>query len=58
MSLTNIQTEEGLREIVAALRTVLNARQVESTAKSIVLRDTAENVAIAERIVADLDRRP
>ena len=43
-------------EIVTALRTILNVRQISTIQNSIVLQETAENVAFAERIVSDLDR--
>lgn len=56
ISLRNVQTEEGVREIVAALRTLLNNAQVEATGNTIVLRDTQNNLFVAERIVADLDK--
>jgi type II secretory pathway component GspD/PulD (secretin) len=56
ISLSNAQTEEGIREIVVALRTLLNHPQVEATGNTIVLRDTENNLLVAERIVADLDK--
>jgi hypothetical protein len=58
ISLRNIQTPAGIVEIVTALRTLLNVRQVEGNAKGVVLKDTAENIALAEKLVADLDRLP
>jgi hypothetical protein len=43
-------------EIVTALRTLLNARQISTIQNSIVMQDTAESIAFAEKIVSDLDR--
>ena len=56
--LRNIQTSVGIVEIVTALRTLLNIRQVEGNVKGIVLRDTSDNSALVEKLVADLDRLP
>src|SRR5262249_46467440 len=56
--LRNIQTSVGIVEIVTALRTLLNIRQVEGNSKGIVLKDTSDNIALVERLVADLDRLP
>ena len=56
--LRNIQTPVGIVEIVTALRTLLNIRQVEGNAKGIALKDTSDNIALVERLVADLDRLP
>jgi hypothetical protein len=43
-------------EIITALRTLLNLRQISTIQNSIVLQETAESVAFAERIVSDLDK--
>jgi hypothetical protein len=43
-------------ELVTALRTLLNTREIEGSEKGIALRDTVENVALAEKIVSDLNR--
>jgi hypothetical protein len=56
--LTNIQTPVGIVEIVTALRTLLNIRQVEGSPKGIVLKDTSDNIALVEKLIADLDRLP
>jgi hypothetical protein len=56
ISLRNVQTEEGAKDIVVALRTLLNNPQIEAGGSMIVLRDTESNLLIAERIVADLDK--
>ena len=56
--LRNIQTTVGIVEIVTALRTLLGIRQVEGSSKGIVLKDTSDNIALVERLVADLDRLP
>jgi hypothetical protein len=39
----------------SALRTILNLRQVAAVENSIVVQDTPENIAFAERIVPDLE---
>jgi type II secretory pathway component GspD/PulD (secretin) len=54
INLNKVQQLSGI-EIVTALRTLLNFKQVSALENSIVIQDTAENVAIAERVVADLD---
>jgi len=54
INLNKAQQQSGI-EIVTALRTLLNVKQVSALENSIVIQDTAENVAIAERIVSDLD---
>jgi len=56
--LRNIQTPVGTVEIVTALRTLLNIRYVEGNANGIVLKDTSDNTALVEKLVADLDRLP
>jgi type II secretory pathway component GspD/PulD (secretin) len=56
ISLRNGQTEQGISEIVVALRTLLNNALVEARGNTIVLRDTESNLLVAERIVADLDK--
>ena len=45
--------ENGTTEIVTALRILLNLRQVAPLDNSIVITDTAENVAFAEKLVSD-----
>ena len=54
--LANITTQQGMFEIVIALRTLLNVKQVEARNNAIILRDTESNIVIAERLVADLDK--
>jgi hypothetical protein len=44
----------NIDEIVMALRTLLNLRQISVLENSIVMTDTAENVAFSEKIVKDL----
>jgi len=58
IALRNIQTRAGIVEIVTALRTLLNIRYVEGNANGIVLKDTSDNIALVEKLVADLDRLP
>jgi hypothetical protein len=50
------QTQLNVNEIVTVLRVMLNLRQISPLENSIVMQDTAENVAFAERIVSDLQR--
>jgi hypothetical protein len=47
-------TPGNLNEIVTALRTLLNIRQISALDNSIVMTDTAENVAFSEKLVKDL----
>jgi hypothetical protein len=54
--LTHTPTEGGAREILTALRTLLNIRDIETADKVIVIKDRVEFVTLAEKIVADLDR--
>ena len=46
----------NINDVVTALRTILNIHQVSTLEDSIVLQDTAENVAFAEKLVADLEK--
>jgi hypothetical protein len=48
----------NITEIVTALRTILNLRQVSALDSSIFMTDTAENVAFSEKIVKDLQTPP
>ena len=52
---SNVGTE-ALREILTALRTILNLRHVDVGPSAIVIEDTTANIAFAEKIVSDLDR--
>ena len=54
--LSRIRTPAGILEVVTALRTLFNAVQLEASANAVVMRDTAENLALAEKFIADLDR--
>jgi len=56
IALNHTPTEGGAREIIIALKTLLNIRDIETTDKSIVIKDRLEFVTLAEKIVADLDR--
>jgi len=47
-------TPANINEIVTALRTLLNLRQISALDNSIVMTDTAENVAFSQKIVKDL----
>jgi general secretion pathway protein D len=54
--LRNTPTEGGAREIMIALRTLLNIRDIKTGDKAIVITDDIDRIALAEKIVADLDR--
>jgi hypothetical protein len=54
--LNHTTTERGAREIIIALKTLLNIRDIETADKAIVIKDRLEFVTLAEKIVADLDR--
>jgi hypothetical protein len=47
-------TSTNITEVMIALRTLFSLRQVSALDNSIVLTDTAENVAFAEKLVKDL----
>jgi hypothetical protein len=51
------KAQRGVTDIVTALRSVLNLRQISALENSIVMQDTVENVAFAERIVLDLEKQ-
>jgi type II secretory pathway component GspD/PulD (secretin) len=52
------QTPANINAIITALRTILNLRQVSVLDDSIVMTDTAENIAFSEKIVKDLETPP
>lgn len=56
--LSNITTPAELNEVVQSIRTLLNAnRIVPSTSQNaIIIRDTPDKVAVAEKIIRDIDR--
>src|SRR5206468_9246352 len=56
--LTNSVTSTEITEAITALRTLLNMRYLaQSTAmNAIIIRDTADRIAIAEKIIEDLDK--
>ena len=56
--LTNGVTSTEITEAITALRTLLNMRYLaQSTSmNAIIMRDTADRIAIAEKIIEDLDR--
>jgi len=56
ITFSNVPTHVRVVELVTALRTLLNMREIDGSDKGIALRDTAENVALAEKIVSDLNR--
>lgn len=52
----SVPTHVRVVGLVTALRTLLNTREIDGSEKGIALRDTIANVALAEKIVSDLDR--
>src|SRR6266567_5640994 len=56
--MTNSVTSTELTEAITTLRTLLNMRYLMSSTSmnAIIVRDTADRVAIAEKIIADLDK--
>jgi general secretion pathway protein D len=56
--LSNSVTSTEITEAITALRTLLNMRYLaQSTAmNAIIIRDTADRIAIAEKIIGDLDK--
>lgn len=56
--LSNISTAQELTELVTALRNLLDLKRVQpSTAQNaIIIRDTPDKVAVAEKIIRDVDR--
>jgi general secretion pathway protein D len=56
--LTNSVTSTEITEAITALRTLLNMRYLaQSTSmNAIIVRDTADRIAIAEKIIEDLDK--
>ena len=56
--MTNSVTSTELTEAITTLRTLLNMRYLMSstTMNAIIVRDTADRVAIAEKIIDDLDK--
>src|SRR5947209_3014174 len=56
--MTNSVTSTELTEAITTLRTLLNMRYLMSSTamNAIIIRDTADRVAIAEKIIEDLDK--
>jgi general secretion pathway protein D len=56
--LTNSVTSTEITEAITALRTLLNMRYLAQSAamNAIIIRDTADRIAIAEKIIEDLDK--
>jgi type II secretory pathway component GspD/PulD (secretin) len=48
----------NINDLVTALRSIINLRQVSTLDNSIVMTDTAENVAFSEKMLKDLDGPP
>ena len=46
----------NVNDVVTALRTILNIRQISTLENSIVMQDTAENIAFTEKLVSDLEK--
>jgi len=47
--------QRNLNDILIALRTILSVRQISTLDNSIVMTDTAENIAFSEKMLRDLD---
>lgn len=56
--LTNSVTSTEITEAITALRTLLNMRYIaqSTTMNAILVRDTADRIAIAEKIIEDIDK--
>src|SRR5262249_46161677 len=56
--LSNSITSTEITEAITALRTLLNMRYLaqSSAMNAIIMRDTADRIAIAEKIIEDLDK--
>ena len=52
---TQSGTPHNLTDLVIALRTLLNLRQISTLDNSIVITDTAENIAFTEKMLKELD---
>jgi hypothetical protein len=52
----NNLNQQGVLELAAALKGLLSLSQVEPATNAIQINDTQENIALAEKIVAELDR--
>ena len=46
----------NINDVVTALRTVFNIRQISTLENSIVMQETAENIAFSEKLVSDLEK--
>jgi hypothetical protein len=55
IKVTNLN-QQGVMELANALKSVLSLSQVEPATNAIQVNDTLENIALAEKIVAELDR--
>jgi type II secretory pathway component GspD/PulD (secretin) len=55
IKVTNLN-QKGVMELANALKSVLSLSQVEPATNAIQVNDTQENIALAEKIVAELDR--
>lgn len=56
--LSNMTTAQELTEIVTALRNLLDMRRIQpsTSQNAIIVRDTPDKVAVAEKIIRDIDR--
>ena len=55
-ALTNARDSVAMTEIITALRTLLNMSQLETRENEIQLRDSAARIAVAQKVIADLDK--
>ena len=56
--LSNIITPQELTEVVTAIRTLLETRRIQqiNSMNAIIIRDTPDKVALAEKIIRDVDK--
>ena len=56
LALTNAGDSMAVTEVITALRTLLNMSQLEARENEITIRDTAARIAVAQKVIADLDK--
>ncbi len=56
--LSNIITPQELTEVVTAIRTLLETRRIQqiNSMNAVIIRDTPDKVALAEKIIRDVDK--
>jgi hypothetical protein len=56
LPLTSATGSVAVTEIITAIRTLLNISQIEARDNTIVIRDTANKLPLAQKLIADLDK--